>query len=71
MTKIPIVDMSDYDKQGCLDDMFKKQANATPNAVAVVNIDGSVVSLIFKTNFKFKIMINIVVLILDHVQRIR
>lgn len=48
MPKVPIVDMSDYDKQGCLDEMFKNQANATPNAVAIVNIDGSTVSLIIR-----------------------
>lgn len=46
MAKVPIVNMSDYDKQGCLDEMFKNQAKATPNAIAVVNIDGSTVSLI-------------------------
>lgn len=45
MSKVPIVSMSDYDKQGCLDDMFKNQANKTPNAIAVINIDGSMVSL--------------------------
>jgi len=44
MSKVPSVDMSNYDKQGCLDEMFKIQANATPNAVAVINIDGSMVS---------------------------
>lgn len=44
MSKVPSVNISDYDKHGCLDKMFKNQANATPNAVAVVNIDGSVVS---------------------------
>lgn len=47
MPNVPKVNMSDYDKQGSLDEMFKNQANATPNAVAVVNIDGSVVSLCF------------------------
>lgn len=46
MSKVPIVNMSDYDKQGSLDEMFKKQANATPNAIAVVNIDGSTVCII-------------------------
>ncbi|KAL4089148.1 hypothetical protein QTP88_024216 [Uroleucon formosanum] len=44
MLKVPSVNMSNYDKQGCLDEMFKIQANATPNAVAVVNIDGSKVT---------------------------
>lgn len=53
MTKIPVVDMSDYDKQGCLNELFKNQANATPNVVAVVNIDGSMVSLIVNTNLNF------------------
>lgn len=45
-TKVPLVDMSDYDGQGCLDQMFRNQAKATPDAVAVVNIDGSVVGFI-------------------------
>lgn len=45
MSKVPVVNMSDYDKQGCLDEMFKNQANATPNAIAVVNIDGSTVCI--------------------------
>lgn len=53
MSKVPLVNMSDYDKQGCLDEMFKNQANATPNAVAVVNIDGSTVSLKIGENVKF------------------
>lgn len=44
MSKVPTVNMSNYDKQGCLDEMFKVQANATPNAVAVINVDGSMVS---------------------------
>lgn len=44
MSKVPSVSMSNYDKQGCLDEMFKVQANATPNAVAVINVDGSMVS---------------------------
>ncbi|XP_026818153.1 LOW QUALITY PROTEIN: uncharacterized protein LOC113557060 [Rhopalosiphum maidis] len=44
MSKVPAVNMSNYDKQGCLDEMFKIQANATPNAVAVVNVDGSTVT---------------------------
>ncbi|CAI6363363.1 unnamed protein product [Macrosiphum euphorbiae] len=44
MSKVPSVNMSNYDKQGCLDEMFKIQANATPNAVAVINIDGSMVT---------------------------
>ena len=43
MSKVPFVNMSNYDKQGCLDKMFKIQANATPKAVAVINIDGSMV----------------------------
>jgi len=46
MSKVPSVNMSNYDKQGCLDEMFKVQANATPNAVAVINVDGSTVSLV-------------------------
>jgi len=40
--------MSDYDQHGSLGDMFKNQANATPDAVAIVSVDGSVVSLYFK-----------------------
>lgn len=44
MSKVPSVNMSNYDKQGCLDEMFKVQANTTPNAVAVINVDGSMVS---------------------------
>lgn len=44
MSIVPTVCMSDYDKQGCLDVMFRNQANTTPNAVAVINIDGSMVS---------------------------
>lgn len=54
MSKVPVVNMSDYDKYGCLDEIFKNQANATPNAIAVVNIDGSVVGLfliMIKNNF--------------------
>lgn len=46
MSKVPVVNMYDYDKQGCIHEMFKNQANATPNAVAVINIDGSVVSIL-------------------------
>ncbi|KAK7873449.1 hypothetical protein R5R35_000229 [Gryllus longicercus] len=34
------VKMDDYDKQGCLHDMFAKQALATPNATAIVTHDG-------------------------------
>jgi len=49
MLKVPSVNMSNYDKQGCLDEMFKIQANATPNAVAVINIDGSKVSSVIHT----------------------
>lgn len=45
-TKVPLVDMSDYDGQGCLDDMFRSQAKATPDAVAVVNVDGSIVGFV-------------------------
>lgn len=55
MSKVPTVNMSDYDKQGCLDIMFRNQANATPNAVAVVNIDGSIVSPIITNNYNLKI----------------
>lgn len=52
MSKVPLADMSDYDQQGCLDEMFKNQSNVTPNAVAVVNVDGSMV--VFTTNASFK-----------------
>lgn len=44
MSKVPVVNMFGYDEHGCLDEMFKNQANATPNAVAVINIDGSMVN---------------------------
>jgi len=55
MSKVPSVNMSNYDKQGCLDEMFKIQANATPNAVAVINIDGSMVSsVVYTYNMKLK-----------------
>jgi len=53
MSKVPSVDMSNYDKQGSLDEMFKIQANATPNAVAVVNIDGSMVSSVVCIKLKY------------------
>lgn len=59
MSKVPIVDMSDYDTQGCLDEMFKNQANATPNAVAVINTDGSVVSLMIHFNLKTCLFFNV------------
>lgn len=49
MSKVPSINMSNYDKQGCLDEMFKIQANATPNAVAVINVDGSMVSSVVNT----------------------
>ncbi|XP_054272326.1 uncharacterized protein LOC128992659 [Macrosteles quadrilineatus] len=42
----PTVDMSDYDKLGCLHDMFTSQVKKTPNNIAVVNCDGS------KTTYK-------------------
>lgn len=57
MSKVPIVNMSGYDEQGCLNEMFKKQANATPNALAVINIDGSTVNYLYY-NYKFQIIIN-------------
>lgn len=57
MSKVPIVDMCGYDEQGCLNEMFKKQANATPNAVAVINIDGSVVNYLYYY-YKFQLIIN-------------
>ncbi|VVC31784.1 Hypothetical protein CINCED_3A002626 [Cinara cedri] len=44
MSSVPFVNMYDYDKHGCLDEMFTNQVNKTPNAVAVVNIDGSMVT---------------------------
>lgn len=50
MPQVPVVDMSDYDELGCLDEMFKNQANATPNAIAVVDIDGSTVCLNININ---------------------
>lgn len=45
MSKVPFVSMSDYDKQGCIHEMFKNQAKASPNAVAVINIDETMVSI--------------------------
>ncbi|XP_050430668.1 uncharacterized protein LOC126839393 isoform X2 [Adelges cooleyi] len=42
MPQVTRVDMFDYDKFGCLDEMLKKQVDATPDATAVVNVDGSV-----------------------------
>ncbi|XP_066999059.2 uncharacterized protein [Anabrus simplex] len=35
-----ISSMDDYDKQGCLHDMFVRQARATPHAVAIVTHEG-------------------------------
>lgn len=59
MSTVPSVNMSNYDKQGCLDEMFKIQANATPNAVAVINIDGSMVSsVVYNMKFKYNMMMN-------------
>jgi hypothetical protein len=52
MSKIPFVNMSDYDKQGCLHEMFKIQAKATPNAVAVINIDETMVSILNNIDIK-------------------
>jgi len=59
MSKVPSVNMSNYDKQGCLDEMFKVQANATPNAVAVINVDGTMVSSVVNIvyiKFSFNMM---------------
>ncbi|XP_050537486.1 uncharacterized protein LOC126903364 [Daktulosphaira vitifoliae] len=42
MTQFFEVDMYNYEELGCLDEIFKKQAEATPHATAVVNIDGSI-----------------------------
>nr|CAD7594039.1 unnamed protein product [Timema genevievae] len=37
---IPLVDMADYEKLGCLHQMFSRQAKSTPDSVAVVTHDG-------------------------------
>jgi len=55
MSKVPLADMSDYDQHGCLDEMFKNQAKVTPNAVAVVNVDGSMVVFITNAGFKNRV----------------
>lgn len=39
------VTMEDYDKHGCLHEMFVKQAKATPNNIAIVTNDGQNVSV--------------------------
>lgn len=56
MPKVPVIDMSDYDKKGCLDEIFKIQAGATPNSIAVVDVDGSTVNLI--NSVKSKCLVN-------------
>nr|CAD7402514.1 unnamed protein product [Timema cristinae] len=37
---IPLVNMADYEKLGCLHQMFSRQAKSTPDSVAVVTHDG-------------------------------
>nr|CAD7260469.1 unnamed protein product [Timema shepardi] len=37
---IPLVNMADYEKLGCLHQMFSRQAKSTPGSVAVVTHDG-------------------------------
>lgn len=36
---VPEVDMTNYDKHGCLHDLLVKQATKTPNKIAVVTVD--------------------------------
>lgn len=45
MTQIIESDMCNYEELGCLDEIFKKQAQTTPDATAVVNVDGSIVRI--------------------------
>lgn len=37
---VPYVEMSTYDKGGCLHDLFTAQAAKTPDRIAVVTADG-------------------------------
>lgn len=48
---VPYIDMSNYDRGGCLHDLFTRQAVETPNNIAVVTADGKKVKK--KISFTF------------------